>query len=323
MKVLHRLLSMTITAALGLVPATGMAQATYPVKPIRLIVPLAPGGASDNAARALGQALTKTLGQSIVVENRPGGNGAVAAQALLGAAPDGYTLLWAPASMAALPLLQKNAPFASIEEFVPVSIVGRLTFCMVVHAGTPGATLAEFVGHARANPGKLSFASSTMGEYMAMAQLMGATGVSMIRVPYKGGAQAVPDLLEGRVQASITPISPVLPFVRDARLRVLAVTLPQRSTAAPDIPTMAEAGVPGVSVPTWQAIYAPPKTPRDIADRLAREIRQVLQDPAVKSELERQFFAVDGSTPEALSATIKDDLRAWAQFVRDNAIAPE
>ena len=301
----------------------GTALADYPTKPVRLIVPLPPGGASDTAARALGLALTQALGQPVVVENRPGANGAVAAQAVLGAPPDGYTLLWGIGSMAAIPLLQKNPPFVSIEEFTPVATVGRLAFCMVVHPDIPARSVAEFVSYARANPGKLSFASSTISEFMATAQFMNATGIQMVRIPYKGGAQAMPDLLAGRVHTSITPLSAVLPFTRDGRLRMLAVSLTERSQAAPSIPTMAEAGVPSVSVPTWQGVFAPPRTPKEVVGRLAGAIRQVLQEPAIKAELERQNFAIDGSGPEALSATIKNDLRTWATFVRENAITPE
>jgi tripartite-type tricarboxylate transporter receptor subunit TctC len=209
------LLSM-VSLAVFLVLSSVSAFAQYPIKPIHLIVPFAAGGPSDNAARMIGQALSKSIGQPVIIENRPGANGAIAAQALLAAPADGHTLLWGIASMVAIPLVQRNAPFDSIAEFAPVSLVGRFAFGMYVHPGLPARSVAEFVAYARANAGKLNYATSALGEFMAAAQFMKAAGISMVRVPYKGGAQLMPDLIEGRVQVNFAPVSLGLAHVKTA-----------------------------------------------------------------------------------------------------------
>lgn len=318
-----QILIVLISMCVALAPMSMAVAAEYPTKPIRLVVPFAAGGASDTAARSLAQAMQKSLGQRIVVDNRPGANGAIAAQAVLGAPADGYTLLWSVASMAALPLMQKSPPFQSLAEFTPVSMIGEFAFCMVVHPSVPARSVGELVAYARANPDKLSYASSTLAEYMSATQFMRAAGISMVRVPYKGGSQVMPDLVSGRVQMHIGTLSSALSYTSDGRLRMLAVLLPQRSTAAPDVPTLAEAGMRGIAVPTWQAVVAPPRTPRDIVDRLAREIALALQGPELRAQLAQQWLQIHGSTPQALAARIEADAITWQQFTRDNDIKPE
>lgn len=305
----------------ALLPAATAAE--YPTRPIRLIVPFAAGGASDTAARTLAQAMQPSLGQRIVVDNRPGANGAIAAQAVLGAPADGHTLLWGVASMVALPLMQRASPFQSLADFTPVSMVGRFAFCIVVHPSIPAKSLAELIVYARANPGKLSYASSTLAEFKSAAQFMKAAGINMVRVPYKGGAQVMPDLVAGRVQVHFGTMSSALTYTGDGRLRMLAVLLPQRSVAAPEVPTLAEAGMPGASVPTWQALLAPPKTPREIVDRIAREVASALQSVELRAQFAQQLLQIEGSTPQALAALIEADAFTWQQFVRDNGITPE
>ena len=319
MKAFAALLSMSCWLAFSPFDAA----AEYPTKPIRLVVPFAPGGASDTAARTLGQALQKALGQQILVDNRPGANGAIAAQAVLASPADGYTLLWGVASMAALPLVLKAPPFQSLGDFAPVSMVGQFAFCLVVHPSVPVKSVAEFAAYVRANPDKLYYASSTVSEFKSAAQFMKAAGISMMRVPYKGGAQVMPDLVAGRVQVNFGTLSSALHYVSDGRLRMLAVLLPRRSAAAPEVPTLAEAGMPEVSAPTWQAIFAPPKTPREIVERLSREVASVLQGAELRAQFARQLLQIDGSTPEALAALIEADYLTWKQFIRDNGIVPE
>lgn len=297
--------------------------ADYAARPIRLIVPFSAGGASDTAARALAQAMPKSLGQQIVVENKPGGAGAIAAQAVIHAPPDGQTLLWGVASMAALPFMASTPPFQSLADFAPVAMVGRFAFCIVTHASVPAQTVAQFVGYARANPDKLSYASSTLSEFKSAAQFMKATGVSMVRVPYKGGSQVIPDLLAGRVQVHFGTMSSALPYTIDGRLRMLAVLLPQRSAAAPEVPTLAESGMPDISVPTWQAIFAPRGTSPEIVGRVARAVASALQGAELRAQYARQLLQIEESTPQALAALIEADAIAWRQFARDNDIKPE
>lgn len=311
--------SLAVSAALASAPVT----AEYPDKPVRLIVPFAAGGPSDAAARTVGKALSKSTGQPTVIDNRPGANGAIAAQTVLNAPPDGYTLLWGVGGMVAIPLLQKSASFDSLANFAPASMVGRFAFGMYVHPSVPAKTVDEFIKHAHANADKLGFAAATLSEYLAAAQFMKASKTTMTRVPYKGGAQAMPDLLAGRVQVYFTPFALALPYTKDGRLRMLGTLLPQRSPAAPDVPTMTEAGMPGISVPTWQAIFGPPKTPRPIVDHISREVNLALQDPEVRLQFDRLSLQVEGSTPERLAVVIGQDIETWRFFIRENDIPQE
>lgn len=311
--------SLAVSAALASAPVA----AEYPDKPVRLIVPFAAGGPTDAAARAVGKALSKSTGQPAVIDNRPGANGALAAQTVLNASPDGYTLLWGVGSMVGIPLLQKSAPFDSLARFAPVSTVGQFAFGMYVHPGVPAKTVDEFITHARANADKLNFAAATMSEYLAAAQFMKATKTTMTRVAYKGGAQALPDLLAGRVQVYFTPVALALPYLKDARLRMLGTLLPRRTPAAPDVPTMTEAGMPRVSVPTWQAIFGPPKIPRKIVDYLSRLVNLALQDAEVRAQFDRLVLQSEASTPEHLAAVIKQDVETWRVFIRENDIPQE
>jgi tripartite-type tricarboxylate transporter receptor subunit TctC len=292
-------------------------------RPIRLIVPTPAGGPSDMAARAVAGGLSKAVGQPVVVENRPGANGAVAAQALLASAPDGHTLLWGLASMAGIPMLQRNAPFQSLAELVPLTVVGHFAFGLFVNPDVPATTVAAFVAHAKANPDKLAFAYGSLGELMAATQLTKAAGVRSVPVPYKGAAQLMPDLITGRVQWNVGPVSGGLGYLKDGRLRLLAVAAPRRSVVVPDVPTIAEAGYPGVELPTWQAIFAPPKAPGDVVQALAREIAAALRDPGLRAQLEQQALVVEGSTPQGLAERVARDTEAWRQFVREHALTPE
>ena len=313
----------TLMVALGLAVASLPVFAQYPAKPIRLIVPFSAGGASDTAARTLGQTLSKSLGQPIVIESRPGAGGSLAAQAVLNAPADGYTLLWASASMVAIPFLQKSAPFQSLNEFAPVSVVGRLTYCMFVPQDVPAKSVGEFIAYARANPGKLSYASGSLGEFMVTAQFMKSAGVSLEQVPYKGGAQAMPDLIAGRVHLNFGPFAGGFAHVRDGKLRMLATLMPNRSPVAPDVPTLTEAGIKNVSSPTWQAIFAPPKTPKNIVEKLSREVALALNDTGLLAQFEKQAVQGEASTPEALALMVTEDVEAWRRFIKDNNVPQE
>ena len=313
----------TLMLAIGLAFTTLPGFAQYPAKPIRIIVPFAAGGASDTAARTLGQTLSKSMGQPILIENRPGASGSLAAQTVLGAPADGYTLLWASASMVAIPFLQKSAPFQTLNELAPVSMVGRLSYCMFVPAELPVKTVGEFTAYARANPGKLSYASGSLGEFMATSQYMKAVGVDLTHVPYKGGAQAMPDLISGRVQLNFGPFAGGFAHVKSGKLRMLATLLPERSPQAPDVPTLTEAGVKNVSSPTWQALFAPPKTPKEIVERISREVVTALRDAGLRGQFANQAMLGEASTPEVLAAIVTEDLETWRRFIRDNNIPQE
>jgi len=313
-------------AALGafLMFGAGLAAAQYPAKPVRIIVPFLAGGPVDTTARVLQQALARALGQPVVIENKPGADGAIAAQAVASSAPDGYTLFFGGSStMVSVPVLRKSPPFDPVSDFTPISLIGRYAFCMFVHPDVPARSVAEFVAHARANPDKLNYATSNLTEFMFAAQLMKSTGIRMVRVPYKGAAQAIPDLIAGRVQLDFVPISAGLAHYRDGRLRLLATVLPQRIPVAPEVPTMAEAGVAGVTVSPWQGIFGPAKLPKEIVERLARELTLILQSAELRAQYDKQGFQPEPSTPEALAAMLKSDVQTWGQIVREAGIAQD
>ena len=319
MNKLFSLIPIALCFALSVTSAYG----EYPDKPVRFVVPFAAGGPTDNVARTVGQALSQSIGQPVIIDNRPGADGTIAAQVVLAAPADGYTLLFAVSSMVALPLIKRTAPFDPLTDFAPISTIGRFPFCMYVAPDVPARTVAEFVSYARANPGQVNYASSNLGEHLAAAQFMKATGISMVRVPYKGASQAMPDLVAGRVHVNFGPVSGGLPLVKEGRLRMLATLLPQRTPMTPQVPTLAEAGVTGVSVPSWQALLAPALTPRRIVELLSRETNRVLTRPEVQAKLDGLSLLVEGSTPEALAARMREDLRSWAEFVRESGIAPD
>jgi tripartite-type tricarboxylate transporter receptor subunit TctC len=240
----------TILAALAELSNMAAAQ-TYPSRPVRLLVPFPPGGPSDVAARIVGDALLKQLGQPFVIENRPGAEGAIAAQAVRTASPDGNTLLFSGSSMVPLSVVKSPPPFDVVRDFAPVSQVTRLEWAIYVSPKVPANSISEFAAYARVNPDKLSYVSNNLIEQAAAVQFMRATGIRMVRVPYKGAAQALPDLLTGRVHVNFAPVSALRAYVKDGGLRMLAVLLPERSRFASDVPTL-RSWRPG-SVRSWMA----------------------------------------------------------------------
>ena len=317
MKALTRCLIAVLFAAA--LPAAG----EYPERPIRVLIGVPPGGASDAAARLIAQAIGKSMGQPVVVENRPGAGGAIAAQTAYSAPPDGYTLLWAQSSMTALPMLQKSIAFKSFSEFAPVAMTCRLPHALFVHSSVSASSVQQLVSYVRANPDKLNYATGPLSEYMAAVQFMKATQTSMVRVPYKGGAPAMMDLVEGRVQVYFTPLAQGLPHAKAGKIRMLATMMPARSEQAPDVPTMDEAGLADVAVPNWNAIVAPPKTPQPIVERLAREIARALSDPALRASLASSYLVVESSTPAALATAIVNTQETWRRFIVEHDIPQE
>lgn len=293
-------------------PATA---GSFPVKPLRLLVPVPAGGPSDFIARQVAQHLSISLGQAVTVENKPGANGLIAARETLAAPADGYTLLYAPGSMIASPLLAKTTGLDWSQDLAPLGKVGRVPFALAVHPGLPARTLAELVMQARQQPGSINVATSTPSEVLAASQFMKATGIQITRVPYKGGTQAMPDLLAGRVQLMFGPLSLLQPHAQSGALRILATLAPQRSAALPEVPTMAEAGLARVDVPTWQGLYATAKVPQDIRNRLAAEIAAVVARPELRIEFDKRMLAVEGASPQDQAATIARELTEWAVVV--------
>jgi tripartite-type tricarboxylate transporter receptor subunit TctC len=310
--------------ALVLLLAAGFAQAQYPAKPLRLIVGFPPGGSADPTARIIGAALSEQMGQPVVVENRPGADSAIAAEQMTRMPPDGYTIMFASNSaMTAAVALRKQPAYDPLADFTPVSMVGRATVFLYVHPSVPAKTLKEFIEHARANPGKLNYGTGNPLSILYNVQLMSATGINMVHVPYKGEGPLNPDILTGRVQSGFLSTGTAVSYAKDARLRPLAVLLERRSPLLPEVPTIDEAGVPQVTVRQWAGVYGPPKMPREVVERLNREVNAAVKRPDVIEKLQSYGYAAEGSTPERLLAINRDDLALWRRLVREAGIPLE
>jgi tripartite-type tricarboxylate transporter receptor subunit TctC len=296
----------------------------YPSKPIRFIVGFPPGGSADPTTRIIGAALAEQLGQPVVVENRPGADSALAAEQVVRLAPDGYTLMFASNSaMTAAVALRKQPAYDPLKDFTPISMVGRATIFFYVHPDVPAKTLREFVAHARTNPGKLNYGTGNPLSILYNVQLMNATGISMLHVPYKGEGPLNPDLLAGRVHSSFLSTLSGISNAKEGRLRALAVLLEKRSALLPDVPTIAEAGVPEVTVRQWAGVFGPPKLPREIVERLNKEVNAAVNRPDVREKLQSYGYAAEGSTPERLLEINRDDLALWRTLVREANIPLE
>jgi len=300
------------------------AAAQYPTKPVRIIIHFPAGGSPDLVARTLAQGLTDSLGQPVIVENKPGADGAIAAAQVAQAAPDGHTLFMATnTAMMQVPLLQKNPPYDPVTAFTPVSLVGRYTFLLVTAPSIPATNLAEFIAYARANPGKINFATYSGASQLAYAQIVRTGNLDMVRVPYKGEIPSVADILGGTIHAVVATPTSTLAHIRSGRLRVLATTLPTRWPLLPEVPTTVEAGLPPINVEFFAALFGPAKMPADLAARLNREVAAIIARPQVREQIDRQGFALASSTPEELGAFVKQQLGAWSRGFREAGINPE
>ncbi len=307
--------------ALTLAAGAGQAAAAYPDKPIRLIAPFPPGGSVDLVGRLLAQKLTATLGQQVIVDNRPGAGGGIGAALAAKAPADGYTLLLGGVSTHGInPTLYPSLAYDPVKDFAPISSLVTMPNVVVVNPSMPVRTLAELVDYARANPDKLVFASSGNGTTLHLAgeMFMRAANIKLVHVPYKGGGPALVDLLGGQVQLMFDNIPMSLQMVRTGKLRALAVTGPSRSPAAPELPTVAESGYPGYVVISWQGLFAPAGTPAPVVARLNEAVRTVLRDKELQQQLARDGIDTAGSTPAELSAFVKSEIARWAKIVRES-----
>jgi tripartite-type tricarboxylate transporter receptor subunit TctC len=316
--------SAAVSAVLFMAMVTGGAHAQYPAKPVRIIVPFSAGSTTDVIARILALPMQQGLGQTMVIDNRPGGDGALAGDMVARAPADGYTLLVATNSpLSAVPHLRKKPPYDALKDFAPVSMVGYYTFLLAVNPAVPAKSLRELFDYARANPGKLNYASGNTSSIVMMAMLNSLAGAKMVHVPYKSEPPAVVDLISGQVQVMVTSYSTVAAHLRDGRLRAIALALNQRSPLLPNVPTVAEAGLPKFSITPWCGVFAPARTPAAVVDRLNREINTILKRADIRAQLDQQAFAGEGSTPEALDAWVKNQFNIWGAAMRDAGIQPE
>jgi tripartite-type tricarboxylate transporter receptor subunit TctC len=307
-----------------LLPLFAAAQAPYPSKPIKIVIPFGPGSSTDTIIRILAEPVSAALGQPVVIEAKPGGDGAISAMEVARAAPDGYTLLVGSGSpMAAVPYLRKNPPYDPLRDFTPITDIGRYTVFMYVNSNVPAKTLAEFIAYAKANPGKLSYATGNASGIVAFAQFNSLTGIDMLPVPYKSAPPAMLDLVAGRVDAMMDPPTTGLPYVKEGRLRALVTTLDRRSPLLPDVPTIREAGVPEFTISNWMGLVGPAGMPRDIVNRLNREFANALKRPEVIAALEKQAFLPNPSTPEQFGEFIKEQMQSYATLLKRAGVQPD
>ena len=297
--------------------------ADYPEKPIRLLVPAAPGGGADFVARILGVKLTEALGQTVVVENRAGASGTIAADNAAKSAADGYTLLMGQStSVVIAPHLYKKLGYDTLRDLAPVTLVAQVPNILVVHPSVPARTVSEFIALARAQPELLNYGSSGNGapSHLAGEMFKSATGVKMVHVPYKGAGLAVNGLIAGEIQVMFAPIVAVLPQVKAGRLRALAVTSAARSAAAPELPTLAESGLPGYEISSWFGLFAPANTPAPVIERLYRETAKALQSPDVRERFAREGAEPVGSSPADFTGYVRAEYAKYTRIVRDSGI---
>jgi tripartite-type tricarboxylate transporter receptor subunit TctC len=303
-------------AVIGAAPASAQ---TYPTKPIHIIVPYAPGGITDIAARIIGAKLTEAWGQQVVVENKPGGNGFIGMTAGAKAAPDGYTLTMATVGDIAInPAMFKTMPFDMQRDFTPIAQVSDAPMVLAANANTPYKTVADVIAAAKAQPGRISVATPGNGsvnqivlEWMALN-----TGTKFQHIPYKGGAPAIVDLVAGQIPIMFDNVPPLLPHVRAGRIKPLAVTSLQRISVLPDVPTLHELGLKDFDAVGWNGLLAPAGTPREIVSRLHAEVVKVLRTPEVRDQLTAQGADIVGNSPEEFSAWIKTEVKKWAEVVK-------
>lgn len=291
--------------------------AAYPVKPVRIVVPSSAGGSTDFLVRPLASRLAEALGKPFVVDNRPGAGSVVGTEAVVRSPPDGYTLLAAPASITMTPALHRLS-FDPLRDLAPIASLSAFPNVLVTHPSLPVRTVRELTALARARPDQIHFGSSGIatGTHMSMALLTSMAGIRLVHVPYKGGSPAVTALLSGEVQVNFATIPTALPHVRNARLRALAVSTARRSKAAPELPTVAEAGVPGYEYASWVGLLAPAGTPRPILARLNAESVKIVNSPELREHLATEGSEPTGGTPEQFTATLAAEIARWQKVVK-------
>ncbi|WP_270933558.1 tripartite tricarboxylate transporter substrate binding protein [Falsiroseomonas oryzae] len=309
--------------ALSALPAR--AQDGFPTRPLSLIVPLPPGGTTDAISRAFAARMADNLRQPVVMDNRPGAGASVAYAHAARVTPDGYTLLMGINSLAVNPALRQDLTYAPMRDFAAVSLVARGAFVLAVHPDLPARSVAELVALAKASPGRLDQASTGVGSlnHLAGALFQRRAEVTFNHVPYRGGAQATADVLAGRVPVIFLAILEALPYVRDGRLRALAVTSPDRLAVLPDVPTIAESGLPGYAVEFWQGIFVPAATPPAVVARLNAAARAAASDTALVQDMAARGIAIAASSPDELRALLSRETGEWAELVRATGITAD
>lgn len=322
MKLVSRIAGIVLALAASLFSSIAQAQAWPAKQPIKFVVVYPPGGASDVTARLIATKLTETLGQSVVVENKPGANGIIATEFVAKSAPDGYTMLMANLGPNALnPVVYKKLPYDAIKDFQGVTLTSIVPQVVLVSPGLPVNSIPELIAYTKANPGKVYFGSAGQGasNHFSGELLNSLGGIKMQHIPYKGDAPSLVDLLSGQIQVALPTTVAGLPHVKNGKLRAIAVTGSKRLAAMPELPTVAET-LPGYEAVSWGGVMVPAGTPKDIVMRLNTEINRILKMPDVAAKLESLGAIIVGSTPEEFDNYVKDEIAKWGKVARDNKI---
>jgi len=298
---------------------------SWPTKPVRMIIAFPPGGPTDLVSRVLAQKLSEQLGQQVIVDNKPGAGGNIAAELAARAAPDGYTIFYNTSAIVIGPALYGKVNYDTLKDFAPVLLTASVPMVLVVNPQLPARSVKEFVDLAKTRSGALNYSSSGTGTitHLASAMMSTQTGIQTQHIPYKGSAPGLVDLASGQTQFMIDTINTVLPYVRDNRLRGLAVTSAKRSPLLPDLPTLAEAGISGFEAAAWQGIVVPTGTPNEIVQKLNAEVNKALTHPDIRSRLAAQGADILGGTPAEYAAYLRSELPRWAKAVKDSGAKAE
>lgn len=306
-----------IGLAAGAAPALH-AQTAWPTQPVRMVIPFPPGGPTDLVGRVIAQALSEQLGQNVIVENKPGANANIAAELVARAPADGYTFMYNTSSLALSAVLYSKLNYDALKDFAPVALTAVVPMVLVVHPSVPAKTVPEFIDLLKKNPGKMVYGSAGNGNvtHLGAFQFLQANGLSATHVPYKGSSPALVDLAGGQTQFMTDTINSALPYIRDGRMRALAVTSAKRSPVLPDVPTLQESGMAGFEVGAWQGVVMPAKTPPEIVNKLNAEITKALKNPAVLEKLAAQGAQPLGSTPEQYGAYLRSEIQRWGEVAK-------
>ena len=315
---LARRCSLALCVGLGAIGAGPLHAQDYPSRPIRIIVPFSPGGAVDGPTRIVAQELSKRLNQQVVVENKPGAGATIGSEAAAKSAPDGYTLLLASQTNAISATLYSQLKFHPLDDFVPITLIGREPGVLIVHPSLPVQSIQELITYARERPGKLDYASSGngSGQHLFAALFLSQTGLKMNHIPYRGSGQATTDLLGGQVMVSFPGLAGMLGHIKAGKLHALAVTSANRSPQLPDVPTIAEAAVPGYAAYVWLGLIAPKGTPAPIIEKLHRELLSVMATPEVKTYMANASIELVASTPAEFGIFFREEIDRWAKSIR-------
>ena len=312
-----------IAVTLSAVQSVGAQAVKYPDKPIRIVVAYTPAGATDILARTIGQKMNEAWGQPVITDNRPGANGNIGTEYAAKATPDGYTLLMVTAGTHGInPGLYRKLGFDAVKDFAPVSLVAMVPNIFVINNAVPAKDLKEFIAYVKANPGKFNYGSPGNGStaHLSMELFKTMTGTNMQHIPYKGSAGVLADVIGGQIIATMDNMPPYVPQVKAGKVRAIAVSTTHRSPAVPDVPTVAEAGVPGYDSGAWFGLVAPANTPKDIVDKLSRETARILKLPDVSARLADLGAEAVGGTPEQFAAHIKSETAKWAKVIKDSNV---